>query len=54
MVYKLIKKERRVSEETAAFIIKQICDGLKYLHIRQLVHRDIKPENIIVEKVQLR
>jgi serine/threonine protein kinase len=28
-------------------IIKQIIDGINYLHIKGIVHRDLKPENIM-------
>ena len=31
-------------------IIKQVAQGLEYLHSKNLVHRDIKPANIIVAK----
>jgi serine/threonine protein kinase len=53
MLYNLMKKERRVPEQTAAFIIKQICEGLRCLHRQDVVHRDVKPENIILERVQI-
>ncbi|KAA8491661.1 Calcium/calmodulin-dependent protein kinase type I [Porphyridium purpureum] len=35
------------SEASAVGVVREILEGVKYLHERQIVHRDIKPENIL-------
>ena len=37
------------TEVKAAHIIKQILEGLDFLHMRQLCHRDIKLDNIMYD-----
>ena len=41
------KENSKISEKTAAKIIKKIAEGLKYLNFFGIIHRDIKPENIM-------
>lgn len=37
-----------LTEDEILKISLQICDGLYYLHSKNVIHRDIKPENIII------
>jgi len=39
------------SEKDASNIIRQILDGVKYLHSLGICHRDLKPENLLVSTV---
>jgi eukaryotic-like serine/threonine-protein kinase len=45
----LIRRQGPFTVEGAAFVIRQIANGLDYAHARDLVHRDIKPQNILVD-----
>jgi serine/threonine-protein kinase 11 len=39
---------RLLQESEAAFVFKQVLDGLLYLHEQGFVHQDIKPSNILL------
>lgn len=43
----LSKREIHFSEERASHVLRDVLEGLEYLHKHNIVHRDIKPENIL-------
>ncbi len=46
----VIKKNRKIEEETAKKIMLQLLEGVGYAHQLGIIHRDLKPSNIIVGK----
>ncbi len=51
-LFELIRRKKRFSELSAAYIMYQIFRSLIYCHnTHHLIHRDIKPENIVVFRV---
>jgi serine/threonine protein kinase len=42
------KREKNISIKESVEYIKQLCEGLHYLHSVNILHRDIKPENLII------
>lgn len=47
-VYNLFKQQRKFSELDTADIIKQVLEGVQYLHQNLVIHRDIKPQNLLI------
>lgn len=44
-----VRKRRRLKEDVAKFLFRQIVVGLGYLHNQNLIHKDIKLENILLD-----
>lgn len=46
---KVLKKERKFSEEIARIYIIEVMLALEYLHAKNVMYRDLKPDNIMVD-----
>ncbi len=46
----LIKKNKKLPEEEALRILKDILRGLDFAHRKGVIHRDIKPSNVIIDE----
>ena len=49
-LFQYIIEKKHLSEEVAAYIMKQLFSALDYLHSKRISHRDIKPENFMLCK----
>nr|XP_006117022.1 death-associated protein kinase 2 isoform X2 [Pelodiscus sinensis] len=47
-LFDFLAQKESLSEEEATRFIKQILDGVNYLHARKIAHFDLKPENIML------
>ncbi len=45
----LADQVKPVECEEAAWILFNICEGLKFAHDRKIIHRDLKPQNILLK-----
>ena len=48
-LYSYVRKRKRLNEEHAKYIFKQIIEGVSHMHQRGVVHRDIKQSNILLD-----
>jgi tRNA A-37 threonylcarbamoyl transferase component Bud32 len=44
-----VRKRRKLNENTAKVVFKQILEGLHYCHSNNVLHRDIKLDNILLD-----
>ena len=44
----LIKKQKRLDENTAIMILRHLVVGLCFLDRKDIMHRDLKPSNILL------
>lgn len=49
-LFDLIVSKKKIPEDEAKYIFKQIVVTLKYIHSQNVIHRDIKPENILIDE----
>lgn len=49
-LFQYIIDKKFLSEDVAAYIMKQLFSALEYLHSKSISHRDIKPENFLLFK----
>ena len=45
-------KRKLITDENCSCIMKQILEGITYIHGLNIVHRDIKPQNILMRSFQ--
>lgn len=43
-----VRRRRKLKEDLAKFIFRQIIQGLAYVHHKRVLHRDIKLDNILL------
>ncbi|MCX6690883.1 MAG: serine/threonine-protein kinase, partial [Methanoregula sp.] len=42
-------QNKPIESEAAAWILFNICEGLKFAHAQKIIHRDLKPQNILLK-----
>ncbi len=44
-----VRKRKKLDEDTARVLFKQLIEGLGYIHSKGVLHRDIKLDNILLD-----
>lgn len=48
LLKKLFKRSKAMAEQEVKALVKNIIEGVSYIHERGYMHRDLKPENILM------
>ncbi|TPX37511.1 hypothetical protein SmJEL517_g00524 [Synchytrium microbalum] len=48
-LFECIEQCDHLTEPQAAYVFKQVVDGVRFMHSKNVVHRDIKDENIVID-----
>lgn len=43
-----VRKRRKLKEDCAKYIFKQLIEGIRYVNYKGILHRDIKLDNILL------
>lgn len=44
-----VRQRRRLGEDVAQDLFKQLADGIGHMHVQSVVHRDVKLENLLLD-----
>lgn len=50
-LYSVLRKKKTLKQSDASHKLRDVLDGVNYLHSQNIAHRDIKPENIVISNV---
>lgn len=52
-LFHLMDRHGKFTEESVSLIIRELAEGIKYMHSKSIIHRDIKLENIVFTHVRV-
>ena len=47
---KYFRKRRKLKEDSATFVFRQVVEGLQYCPSKGIVHRDMKLDNLLLDE----